>query len=94
VEPAPTRRYEPLDRPVRMPEYALFVALDVAAFAAFIWPNRLVITFAFVIALATLVTGLARLLLPAPRYSLTRAAFAVIAVLVIVMLLSLGGTSH
>jgi hypothetical protein len=94
VEPAPTRRYEPLDRPVRMLEYALFAALDVAAFAAFIWPNRLVITFAFVIAVATLATSLARLLLPVPRYSLTRAAFAVIAVLVVVMLLSLGGTSH
>ena len=94
MEPAPTRRYEPLDRPVRMPEYALFAALDVAAFAAFIWPNRLVITFAFVIAVATLVTSLARLLLPVPRYSLTRSAFAVIALLVVVMLFSLGGTSH
>jgi len=79
---------------VRLPEYALFAALDVAAFAAFIWPNRPVITAAFVIAVATLVTSLARLLLPAPRYSLTRAAFAVIALLVVIMLFSLGGTSH
>jgi hypothetical protein len=79
---------------VRLPEYALFAALDVAAFAAFIWPNQTVIAAAFVIAVATLVTSLGRLLLPTPRYSLTRGAFAVIAVLVVIMLLSLGGASH
>ena len=94
MEPAPTRRYEPPDRPVRIPEYALFAALDVVAFAAFIWPIRLVITVAFIIAVATLVTSVARLVLPVPRYSLTRGAFAVISLLVLVMLLSLGGASH
>jgi hypothetical protein len=94
VEPAPTRRYEPLDRPVRRQEYALFAALDVAAFAAFIWPIRLILIFAFVIALATLMASLVRLLLPSRRYSLTRAAFAVIALLVLIMLVSLGGAPH
>ncbi len=94
MEPASTRRYEPADRPVRIAEYALFAALDAAAFAAFVWPNRLVISIAFVVAVATLLVSVARLLLPSPRYSLTRSAFGVIALLVLVMLLSLGGASH
>ncbi|MGO8946425.1 MAG: hypothetical protein ACLQUY_01925 [Ktedonobacterales bacterium] len=94
MEPAPTRRYEPADRPVGMPEYALFVALDAAAFAAFIWSTRLVISVAFVIAALTLLVSLARLLWPTPRYSLTRSAFLVIALLVLVMLVSLGGATH
>lgn len=94
MEPAPSRRYEPADRPVRAQEYALFVALDTAAFAAFIWPNRAVITVAFVVAILTLVASVARLLLPAPRFSVTRAIFAVLALLVLVMLVSLGGVSR
>ncbi len=89
MEPAPTRRYEPADRPVRIFEYALFVALDLAAFAAFIWPNRPVIILAFAIAAATLLLSAVRLLLPSPRYSLTRAAFLVISLLVLVMLVTL-----
>jgi hypothetical protein len=89
VEPTPTRTYEPADRPVRVQEYVLFVALDTAAFAAFIWPGRLVIGIGVVIALGTLAVSLVRLLLPSARFSLTRAIFAVLAVLVLVMLVSL-----
>jgi hypothetical protein len=90
VGPTPTRKYEPEDRPVGVLEYVLFVALDTAAFAAFIWQSRLVIGIGVVIALATLAVSLARLLLPSARFSLTRAIFAVLAVLVLVMLFILG----
>ena len=89
MNPTPSRRYEPADRPVRLQEYALFVALDVAAFAAFIWPNRLIIGIGLVIAVLTLIASLARLLFPTARFSLTRAIFAVLAVLVMVMLFTL-----
>jgi hypothetical protein len=90
LEPTPTRKYEPADRPVQILEYVLFVALDTAAFAAFIWPGRLVIGIGIVIALGTLAVSLARLLLPTVRFSLTRAIFAVLAVLVLLMLLVIG----
>jgi hypothetical protein len=89
VNPTPSRRYEPADRPVRIPEYALFVALDVAAFAAFTWPHRLIISIGLVIAVLTLVASLARLLFPTARFSLTRAIFAMLAVAVMVLLFSL-----
>jgi hypothetical protein len=89
MNPTPSRRYEPADRPVRLQEYALFVALDVAAFAAFIWPHRLIIGIGLVIAVLTLIASLARLLFPTARFSLTRAIFAVLAVLVMVMLFTL-----
>jgi hypothetical protein len=90
LEPTPTRKYEPADRPVLVPEWALFVALDTAAFAAFIWPGRLVIGIGIVIALATLAVTVARMLLPTVRFSLTRAVFAGVAVLALLMLFSLG----
>ena len=85
----PSRRYEPADRPVRIPEYALFGALDVAAFAAYAWPHQLVIGIGLVIAVLTLVVSLARLLFPTARFSLTRALFAGLAVAVMVMLITL-----
>jgi hypothetical protein len=75
---------------VRIPEWVLFVALDTAAFAAFIWPGRLVIGIGILIALVTLAVSLARLFLPTMRFSLTRAVFAVLAVLVLLMLVTLG----
>jgi hypothetical protein len=65
------------------------VALDVAAFAAFIWPYRQIIIIGLVIAVLTLLASLARLLYPTVRFSLTRAIFAVLSVLVIVMLFTL-----
>lgn len=90
MNPTPSRRYEPEERPVGILEYALFVALDVAAFAAFIWPGRSIITvIGLVIAVCTLIASLARLLFPTARFSLTRAIFAVLAVLVMVMLVTL-----
>ena len=90
MEPTPTRKYEPDDRPVQVPEYVLFVALDTAAFAGFIWPGRLIIGIGILIALGTLAVSLARLLLPTVRFSLTRAVFALLAVLVLLMLVVLG----
>jgi hypothetical protein len=90
LEPTPTRKYEPDDRPVQILEWVLFVALDTAAFAAFIWPGRLVIGIGIVIALATLAVSLARLFLPTVRFSLTRAVFAILAILVLLMLITLG----
>jgi hypothetical protein len=89
VNPTPSRRYEPEDRPVRIPEYALFIALDVVAFAAYTWPHRLIIGIGLVIAVLTLVVSLARLVFPTKRFSLTRALFAAWAVLAMVMLLIL-----
>ena len=89
MNPTPSRRYEPADRPVRIPEYALFVTLDIVAFAAFAWPHRLIIVIGLVIAVLTLVTSLARLLYPTAKFSLTRGIFAVLAVLVMVMLVTL-----
>ena len=90
LEPTPTRKYEPADRPVRIPEWVLFVALDTAAFAAFIWQSRLVIGIGIVIAVATLAVTVARLLLPTVRFSLTRAVFAGVAVLALLLLFGLG----
>ena len=89
LERTPTRKYEPADRPVRIPEWVLFVALDTVAFAAFIWPVRLIIGMGILIALVTLAVSLVRLFLPIVRFSLTRAVFAVLAVLVLLMLATL-----
>jgi hypothetical protein len=75
---------------VRILEWVLFVALDTAAFAAFIWPQRLVIGIGILIALCTLAVSLVRLFLPTVAFSLTRAVFAVLAVLVLLMLITLG----
>jgi len=91
VEPAPKQqRFEPADRPVRFYEYILFVALDTAAFAAFIWPSRALAIITFIVAAVVLLVSLVRLLLPAPRFSLTRSSFAVISLFVFLLVSSLG----
>jgi hypothetical protein len=89
LEPTPPRKYEPADRPVQIWEYVLFVALDTAAFAGIFWPGRLIIGVGILIALGTLAVSLARLLLPTVRFSLTRAVFALLAVVVLLMLVFL-----
>jgi hypothetical protein len=89
LEPTPTRKYEPADRPVLRPEWVLFVALDTVAFAAFIWQSRVIIGIGIVIALVTLAVTVARLLLPTARFSLTRAVFAAVAVMALLMLVTL-----